>query len=43
MEKFKSIVPVLITPLSKSGEVCKNSLLNSLNIFDKKNALDFGF
>ena len=36
MKKFKSIVPVLITPLDKSGEVCKDSLLNLLHLFDKK-------
>ena len=37
MKKFKSIVPVLITPLDQSGEICKDSLVNLLNIFDKKN------
>ena len=36
MKKFSSIVPVLITPLNNNGEICKNSLLNLLKVFDKK-------
>lgn len=37
MERFSSIVPVLITPLDDNREICKNSLLNLLRVFDKKN------